>query len=256
MKLRFWVTAMMLMAFRREVVAMVAPEKVFDDPKVISLARAIAEGNLADVQKLLAAGADVKAKGKDGFTVTQFALYARQNGPEVLRVILKAGADPISRLSDGNDVPHYAASRDKADPRFMAVLLDFGVSPDFIGGGENNSLLDAAVSGRNIPIVKLLLERGANVNYNDPFVGTALHTALTIPDYEIATILLDHGADPSLRNNQDPKIGAEVQRRTPAELYCRFQSGKRKHASPEQNAAFEEMKKAFARRGVVLPCGI
>jgi ankyrin repeat protein len=248
--------AFMLLPAQREAAAMVDPEKVFADPKVISLAKAVAAGNLGDTQRILAARANVKTKGLKGLTVTHFALYAKQNGPAVLRALLAAGADPISSLEDGNDVPHYAAARDQADPKFMAVLLDGGVSPDLIGGGEKNSLLDAAVSGRNGSVVELLLSRGAHVNYNHPFTGTALHRAMSIADYRIATILLDHGADPNLRNHQDPKILPNVPRRTPAELYCRFQTGKRQHPSPQQTTDFERMKQAFARRGVVFPCEI
>ena len=104
--------------------------------------------------------------------------------------------------------------------------------------------------------MNLLLARGANVNYNDGFTGTALHTAIIIPDYKIATILLDHGADPHLRDRQDPAIGPNVPRMTPAESYCRHQSGKRPTAPPEQRADFDAMKAAFARRGVILPCGM
>ena len=118
-----------------EVAALVTPEQVFADPKAIALAKAVADGNPADVRRMLTSRVDVKTKGRKGLTVTHFALYAKQNAPEVLRLILRAGADPVSTLEDGNDFPHYAAARDHADPDFIAVLLDHGVSPDSIGGG-------------------------------------------------------------------------------------------------------------------------
>ncbi len=240
----------------QEAFAVVDPEKIFNDSRVVALARAVAAGDITQCQRLLASEVDVKAKGASGMTLPHFALYAKSNGPAVLRALLKGGADPISRLENGEDLPHYAASRDNADPEFLAVLLDAGVSANFIGGAEDNSLLDAAVSGRNIPVVQLLIARGANVNYNDPFVGTALHTAVVIPDYRIATILLEHGADPNLKDNQDPTIAPSVPRLTPAEKYCRFLSGKRTHPFPERLSQFEAMKAAFAKRGVTFPCGI
>jgi ankyrin repeat protein len=240
----------------QEASGMVDPGKVFVDPRVVELARSVVKGDVAEVQHQIASGADVRAKGQQGFTVTHFALYAGKNGPEVLRLLLKAGADPISRLENGADVPHYAAERDDANPEFMAVLLDAGVSPNLVGGPQKNSLLDAAVSGRNQAVVNLLLARGANVNFNDPFTGTALHTAVIIPDYQMATLLLDHGANPQLKDRQDPAIAPNVPRMTPADVYCRHQSGKRPHPTAQQSADFEAMKAAFARRGVVLPCGL
>lgn len=236
------------------------PELVFNDPNVISLAQAVAAGNVDEVKRILASGVNVKTKGKQGFTVTHYALLAKQNAPEVLKIILEAGADPISRLEDGdeggNDVPYYAAARDNADPAVVAVLLDAGVSPSQTVGIERLSWLQAAISGRNMPVVRLLLQRGADVNYNHPFSGTALHTAGVVPDYDIMVFLLDHGANPHLRDNQSPEIAADVPRYTPAEAYCRFHSGKFPNPSPKQLAGFEAMKQAFARRGVALPCGI
>jgi ankyrin repeat protein len=231
-------------------------EKVFATHEVISLAKAVSSGDLQEVQRLIETGVNVKEKGEKGFTMTHFALYAKKNGPQILESLLKAGADPISVLENGEDVPHYAASRDSADPEFLEVLLNNGVSANLIGGTEKNSLLNAAVSGRNIPVVLLLLRHKPNINYNHPFVGTALHTAIVIPDYKIATILLENGADPKLKNNTDPSISSTVPKHTPAEKYCKFISGKRTETNPERLSEFEEMKKAFAKQSVVFPCGI
>jgi len=232
------------------------PEKVFEDPKVIALAGAINAGNLSEIESALREGVNVKTVGEKGFTVTHFALLADANAPDIMRLLLKAGADPISRLEDGNDVPYYAAARDNADPAVVAALLDFGVSASQTVGIERLSWLQAAISGRNMPVVRLLLQRGADINYNHPFNGTALHFAGVVPDYDIMVFLLDHGANPHLRDNQSPEIAADVPRYTPAEAYCRFESGKTPNPTPKQLAGFEAMKQAFARSGVALKCGI
>ena len=84
---------------------MVDPQQVFSDPKVIALARAAAAGKPAEVEVLLHRGVNVKTVGQKGFTVTHFALLARENASGVLRLLLNAGADPISEeirsASDG-----------------------------------------------------------------------------------------------------------------------------------------------------------
>ena len=58
---------------------MVDPKKVFSDLKVIALARAAAAGKLPELESILAGGANVKAIGKKGFTITHFALQAKTN---------------------------------------------------------------------------------------------------------------------------------------------------------------------------------
>lgn len=244
------------MVLHKEAAAVVDPGQVFSDPNVIALARAASTGKLVEIEGILRGGVNVKAVGKKGFTITHFALQSRENAPAVMRLLLKAGADPISRLEDGNDVPYYAAARDNADPAVVAVLLDAGVSPSQLVGLERDSWLEAAISGRNMPAIQLLIQRGADVNYNHPFNGTALHAAVLFPDYDLAVLLLNHGADPHLRDGQSPTIAAAVPRYTPAETYCRFQSGKRLNPTPKQVAGFEAMRQAFAKHGVVMPCGL
>jgi ankyrin repeat protein len=86
-------------------------EDYFDDPQVIELCRAIANGAakfndtvdkevLDLIDKLLAEGADVNAKGKDNMTVLLWSHYARD--PRVFEKILKAGADPNVRFGGQN----------------------------------------------------------------------------------------------------------------------------------------------------------
>src|SRR5690349_7829636 len=72
-------------SFAQEVIAVgVPPEKVFEEEKVIALARAVADGKRTEVQAYLASGVQVKMVGKKGFTVTHFALYTKENGPAIL----------------------------------------------------------------------------------------------------------------------------------------------------------------------------
>jgi ankyrin repeat protein len=237
----------------------VNPERVFTDPKVIKLAQAVARGDLAATEEAIRAGADVKTVGVKGFTVVHFALYSRS--VPVLKALLKAGADPISRLEvnesrgeQGNTVPHYAVSQDDADPDFVAVLLDAGVSPDLEQKEGWNPLLFEACLGRNLRVIKLLAERGANMNYTDPFTGTALHLAMGHVNFKMAKLLADLGTDPRIRNQQSPKItNPRSVKRTPAEWFCAVGNHDLR-ITPELLQDFEEVKKSFAKYGVEIPC--
>ena len=112
--------------------AMPYPNKVFTDPAVVELANACMDGKPERVAALLQKGADVRAVGKLGMTIPHFALLARANAPQVMKLVLDAGGDPVSLLDNGETLPIYAVSRDNADPEVVRVLLDHGISPSWL----------------------------------------------------------------------------------------------------------------------------
>ncbi len=71
--------------------------------------------------------------------------------------------------------------------------------PDYVTYYNGLALRNAASAG-HMEIVKLLLERGANVNEAEPGIapyGGALHSAIGGGHWAIAKLLLEHGADPT-----------------------------------------------------------
>lgn len=241
--------------------AMITTDKVFADPQVAQLANAAQDGDLARLQQLIQAGAPVKFVGREGLTVTHYALRARRNAPQVMELLLKAGADPVSMLSDGNNVPHYAVSRDNADPEVVKVLLAHGISPNWLppaSTGQKTSLLQDAVMGHNLPVIKLLVERGADINYVHPFSGSALHYALNGTDFYMAAYLVEAGIDLKLLDSTSPEIkNPRAIRQTAIEKFCYFDGGKRGHNPlPEIAAGWRVFTAALARRGVTMPCGL
>jgi ankyrin repeat protein len=233
--------------------------KVFKGGPVIELALAAEAGDLDRVRQLIQLGADVKEVGQQGMTVTHYALRARKNAPQVMDALLRAGADPISPLSSGDTVPRYAVVRDHADPLVVQVLLDHGLSPNWRpaeGGYTRQSLLMAAVGGRNLPVLKLLVQRGAELNYLHPISGSALHLALNGTDFFMAAFLVESGIDLSLKNNTSPLI-KNPNSSTAIERFCRLESGKRgANPLPEIAAGWQAFTTPLAARGVRMPCGL
>ncbi len=79
-------------------------------------------------------------------------------------------------------------------------LLDRGAD---IGGRFGTPALHlAALNGRKA-MVELLLARGADVNGKDLSADTALVAAITSSRPEVAKVLIEHGADPLARNQND-----------------------------------------------------
>jgi ankyrin repeat protein len=60
------------------------------------------------------------------------------------------------------------------------------------------TLLKAASLGNSLPVVKWLLDAGADVNASDSVWGTALIRACSKGNYEVAELLLQRGADPDV----------------------------------------------------------
>ena len=241
--------------------AMITTDKVFDDPQVAKLANAAQDGDLDRIQQLIKAGAPVRFVGREGLTVTHYALRARRNAPQVMELLLKAGADPVSMLSNGESVPSYAVSRDNADPEVVKVLLAHGIGPNWfpsVGVYHDLSMLQAAIMGHNLPVIKLLVERGADLNYVDPFSGSALHYALNGTDFYMAAYLVEAGINLKLLDNTSPEIkNPRAVRRTAIEKFCHFDGGRRgDDPLPEIADGWRLFTAALARRGVTMPCGL
>lgn len=242
--------------------AMITTDKVFTDPRVAQLANAAQDGDLARIQQLIQAGVPVKFVGQEGMTVTQYALRARRNAPQVMELLLKAGADPVSMLSNGNNVPHYAVSRDNADPEVVKVLLAHGIGPNWFpppsGRYQKMSLLQESIMGKNLQVMKLLVERGADINYVHPISGSALHYALDGTDFYMAAYLVESGIDLKLLDGTSPEIKSpRAVRRTAIEKFCHFDGGKRgDDPLPEIADGWRLFTAALAKRGVTMPCGL
>ena len=100
--------------------AAVAPERTQSARDTSELLIAAARGDLAEVERLLKAGADVNAKNKSGSTPLHVAV-ASNPSPAVLEVLLKAGADPRAINGDGK-TPHAVAKRKYRDILWKAMM--------------------------------------------------------------------------------------------------------------------------------------
>ena len=70
---------------------------------------------------------------------------------------------------------------------------------------SHNTILNLALRMGNQPIIKLLLDAGADPNGVDEFGWTPLHTAAGGKQTEMMELLLDHGANPNKASNQGYK---------------------------------------------------
>ena len=126
------------------------------------LCKAVGNGNLSEVKRLLDNGADVNYENKHGLAVLDLAAF---NGySEVVKLLLDNGADVNYENKNGN-----------------------------------TALIAAVIFNQN-KVAKVLLDNGANVNYENKNGTTALIVAVIFNKNKVAKVLLECGANPDIKN--------------------------------------------------------
>jgi len=168
-----------------------------DDNGDTALTSAAARGDLPMVNVLLKAGADVNAKGRNGWPAFPLALSYERN-------------EVSDRLSQQPEVDLKAESPDGMTPLMLAVWHQ---RPELVrvliqkGSDVNHQDHDgdASVHGaawlENIQILGMLLDAGANPNVKNKLGGTALMWAASFGKDKAVQMLLDKGADLRLKDN-------------------------------------------------------
>ncbi|WP_353721285.1 ankyrin repeat domain-containing protein [Dyadobacter sp. 676] len=161
------------------------------------------------IDALLACGADINAKRPDGarpiqLTNGDYSYRGWRDVPEDWK--WKPNDIYLHLLSKGAYVDICMAAL-KGDEARVRTLLDLDPSlanrpSEYITyyAGSGTPLKNAAMAGR-MPIVKLLLERGADPNLPEEGIapmGHALHSAVVYNHIEIVKLLLEHGTYPNV----------------------------------------------------------
>jgi ankyrin repeat protein len=91
---------------------------------------------------------------------------------------------------------HVAVIAGKND--VIDQLIEAGADINARGGVLNGSALNEAVSEGNLQIAQHLLSKGAKIDSSEP-EQNPLFSAIYKGNIEIVKLLLDHGADPSIK---------------------------------------------------------
>ena len=156
------------------------------------------------VQLLLDRGADLHWRNQKGVT----ALWpAVANGRvKTVRLLLELGADFKTPDCEGDTVLMLACRNgEDEDERFTTIvhlLLDLGAEVNTCDNEGWTALTWASAVG-HITIARLLVERGAGLNPIATYYGTTpLIRAVQIKSRELVKLLVEHGADVTLRDRE------------------------------------------------------
>jgi ankyrin repeat protein len=166
------------------------------------LMAAAEKGQTFAVQTLLAAGASVNAVDREHRTALFYAIKSGRRS--TVDQLLAAGADPRIRMGGGGTVlMHLASFMD--DSNLARAFIAAGVDPN--ATTDNSSIYTAlmpAASMGHIQVLKVLLEAGADINFQTVLEGdTALINAARSGHADCVRLLLQAGADPTLRDHRD-----------------------------------------------------
>ena len=164
-------------------------------PPPTTLFEAVAEGTRDDTRRLLDAGAPLGQRRPDGATVLMWAV----GDQEQVRLLLDRGADPAASAKDGV-TPLWIAAGYDGTRELVRELIARGADVNTRGHNGMTPLMRAGTGGADLEKAGLLLDAAADVNAADEF-GPALQWPIAVWDTEMVRLFLDRGAN---LDAQDP----------------------------------------------------
>lgn len=144
------------------------------------------------IRLLLDNGADPDIR--DGGKRTPMSVAAEIDEVEIVRLLVNRGANINTKDYGGLSPVLYAAFYDQR--RTAGFLLKRGAKDQFF----------AAVLLGDVPTLRNMIARGADVNQRGPMGMTGLHGAATQNHLKIALLLLQNGANPNLKLAGDSSV--------------------------------------------------
>ena len=165
---------------------------------------AIRSGNLEEVKRLQADGANINSCDEQGNTPLHVAVEALHI--DCLKFLIQVKAELNRRNNLGLTPLHMAIMQHGASIDYVAALVTAGADVD-ICDKQGNAPLHTAVCWNRIESGNALLEAGANPNIRNHKGDTPLHNAVHDPNMGVIHIdfvkaLLQYGANPNICNNQ------------------------------------------------------
>lgn len=178
----------------------------YTKPQMIALANAVERDDPARIRQLVREGADVNARGEGGMTYPVWAFGNRSK--KALQTLLELGADPNARDDAGVSVMELAAEDKDLD--FLKLLLAYKGDPN-LRNRKNRPIAFSAMSVMNWPAVRLLAEKGVDINGSAPDGTTLMMQLAMFNQWDQVWDLLSKGADFKKQSTNGMTLAWQVQ---------------------------------------------
>lgn len=164
-----------------------------------SLHLAAHEGRVDEIERLIAAGADLNARDSAGRTPTHVAAFASHD--LAVTALAEGGADMNALENRVYDVLTIAAVAN--DPELVTLAMELGNKPDLITSVYDGTALIAAAHLGHHDVVARLVAGGAPLDHVNNLAWTALIEAVVLGDggsdhIKTVKILVEAGADKTI----------------------------------------------------------
>jgi ankyrin repeat protein len=183
-----------------------------------ALLRAAAAGDLAGVQRRVAAGAPLESR--DGQGRTPLLLAVDGNHAHVARILIAAGASPNSQAANRDTPWLLAGARGHAE--MLAAMIPAGPDLTIRNRFGGNALIPACERA-HVEAVTLLLTTKIDVNHVNDLGWTCLMEIVVLGNggprhQEVARLVLAAGADPNIADKDGVPPLAHARRRGQSEV--------------------------------------
>ena len=164
---------------------------------------AAAAGNVPEIERLVAAGANRELRDGNGRTPLHVAAYRQQY--DAARVLMKRGANPNALDAQRYDIVTIAAVAD--DMPMLKVALEGGASAKNVTSPYDGTALIAAAHLGHDEVVKVLIAAGAPLDHVNNLGWTAVIEAIVLGNggkhhTETLRALISAGANPNLADGR------------------------------------------------------
>ena len=178
-------------------------DKFFKDPQVIALCKAIEANDLAEMERLIAAGADVNARGEGNMTPLMWAFPDNQLSR--FKKLLEHGADPNVKITTHLGVPSGFAIGDSVTtesaqthfPGYFRAVMEAGGDPN-IRNRWNMPLMVIVIHatvGDAQERCAIALKHGADIHARWAGATLPMQAVSASGQYDLALYFIEQGAD-------------------------------------------------------------
>ncbi len=166
-----------------------------------ALFAALQRGASGEVGRLLTSGVSPNVVDADGTPALMAAtLFANA---ETVELVLKRGADPNKADASGSTALMWAVP----DVEKVRLLVARGANVNAKSSTERTPLLVAASLPRTVDVLRILLDRGADLRAQDRAGATALALAVRSADVDVVRFLVERGLDPNALSVVARRVG-------------------------------------------------